>query len=123
MYPGNDAQGYRVGTIAWQQAGNRSLGNNSTSATSPPPRPAGDESAPGGAKPRATILGREITIALLIKLALLFAIWLAFFSHPLDRKLGPGDIDRLLLGSANHSSLTDSPLSSPVPGKESRHDP
>jgi hypothetical protein len=45
-------------------------------------------------------LVREIAWSLAIKLALLFALWLAFFSHPRDRELTPAEVGSALLGGA-----------------------
>ena len=42
---------------------------------------------------------REIVIVLLVKLVLLFGLWYAFFSHPLDRSLTGVDVSRVLMGS------------------------
>jgi hypothetical protein len=56
-----------------------------------------------GAKIQRNSLRREITVVLLVKLALLFAIWFAFFSHPLDRSLTGHDVSRVLVGSGADS--------------------
>ena len=42
-------------------------------------------------------LAREIAIALAIKGALLFGLWYAFFSHPLDDKLTADQVGAALL--------------------------
>ncbi len=39
-----------------------------------------------------TPLWKEITIILVIKAAALYLIWLAFFSHPIDKQLAGGGI-------------------------------
>jgi hypothetical protein len=123
MYPGKHAQGYPVDAKPWHPPGHRSLGNASKLAASPSRQPRLAPTAPQGATPHPGILGREITVALLVKLMLLFAIWLAFFSHPLDRNLGARDMDRLLLGRATPPSLTHDRPAVSGPDKEARHDP
>lgn len=123
MYPGKHAQGYPVNAEPWQPPGHRSLGNTSSLAASRSRQPRLAPSAPQGTTPHPGILGREITVALLVKLMLLFVIWLAFFSRPLDRNLGARDMDRLLLGSTTPPSLTHIRPALSGPDKEPRHDP
>ncbi|MEJ2106338.1 MAG: hypothetical protein P8X48_03270 [Acidiferrobacteraceae bacterium] len=123
MYPGKHAQGYPVDADPWHPPGHRSLGNASRLAASRSRQSRLAPTEPQGTTPQPRILGREITVALLLKLILLFAIWLAFFSHPLDRKLGASDMDRLLLGNTIPPSLTHNRPAASGPDKEDRHDP
>lgn len=44
-------------------------------------------------------LKHEIILLLLIKLALLFFIWKICFSHPLDKKFSPRDVESHFLNS------------------------
>ena len=48
-------------------------------------------------KVRQTPLGKEIAIALAIKTALLFVLWYAFFSQPLDKNLTPDQVGTAVL--------------------------
>lgn len=41
----------------------------------------------------------EITVALIAKTILLYAIWAVFFSHPTDKHLNGESVQRALLGS------------------------
>ncbi len=43
-------------------------------------------------------LAKEITIVLLVKLFLIFGLWYAFFSHPLDRDLSDRSVSAVILG-------------------------
>jgi len=43
-------------------------------------------------------LAREITIILVIKFALMFALWFTFFRHPIDKSLDAAAVSRVVLG-------------------------
>lgn len=47
---------------------------------------------------------REIAVVLLIKLLLLYGIWISFFHHPEERELTPRDIGHLLLGESSQAA-------------------
>ena len=52
-------------------------------------------------------LGREIVLILAVKFALMFALWFAFFRHPIDKGLDAAAVSRVVLGgesSAIHES-------------------
>lgn len=44
-------------------------------------------------------LWQEISVVLLVKMALIFAIWWLFFSNPVDKNLQPSDIGSHLFKS------------------------
>lgn len=48
-------------------------------------------------------LAREIALALALKTALLGALWYAFFSHPLDKKLTPAAVENAVLARTAYS--------------------
>jgi len=48
----------------------------------------------------------EITIALLVKAAAIYAIWALFFSHPLDKQLTANKVSQHLLGNTYHVVIT-----------------
>ena len=50
---------------------------------------------------RNNSLRREITIVLVIKTILLFALWYLFFSHPDDRALNAGQVSQALIESSS----------------------
>ena len=54
----------------------------------------------------------EITLALIAKTILLYAIWAAFFSPPTDTHLNGESVQRALLGNSNAAA---------APREESRH--
>ncbi len=54
----------------------------------------------------------EIAVALIAKTVLLYAIWAAFFSHPIDKHLTGESVQRALLGS---------PPAASAPREESHH--
>ena len=41
---------------------------------------------------------RDIAVVLLLKLVLLYGLWMAFFSHPGERELSPQAVGQQLLG-------------------------
>jgi len=43
-------------------------------------------------------LAKEITVVLLIKICLIFGLWYAFFSQPLDRHLTDRGVSAVILG-------------------------
>ena len=43
-------------------------------------------------------LALEITLALILKTALLFGLWYAFFQHPVDRTLTVQDVSQRVFG-------------------------
>jgi hypothetical protein len=43
-------------------------------------------------------LAREISAVLLIKICLIFGLWYAFFSHPVDRHLTDRGVSAVILG-------------------------
>jgi hypothetical protein len=45
---------------------------------------------------------RELAVVLVIKLAALYVIWLAFFNQPDERKLTHHEVGQLLLGEARN---------------------
>jgi hypothetical protein len=47
----------------------------------------------------ANVLGREITFALIVKVALIFALWYAFFREPVDETLTDSQVGHALFGS------------------------
>lgn len=53
-------------------------------------------------------LAREITLILGVKFALIFALWFAFFRHPLDNDLDAAAVSRALL-SGPASVTTEQP--------------
>lgn len=44
-------------------------------------------------------LSREIVLMLVVKLSLLYLIWLLFFSHPIDNRLTAPDLSNHLFNS------------------------
>lgn len=46
-------------------------------------------------------LGWEITISLVLKLIIIYLLWLAFFSQPLDDHLTGPDVGEALFGAAS----------------------
>ena len=61
-----------------------------------PDRPADQHGKPGRFTPP---LALEITLALILKAALLFGLWYAFFQHPVDRTLTAQDVGQRVLGA------------------------
>jgi len=57
-------------------------------------------------------LGREIVLILAVKFALMFALWFAFFRHPIDKGLDAAAVSRVLLGGES-SAIQESTRSSP----------
>lgn len=55
-------------------------------------------------------LAKEITLALLLKAVVIYALWSAFFSQPLDDHLSGPAVGKVLFGSAERSS----PLAGPM---------
>ena len=51
---------------------------------------------------RQGALAREIVLVLLIKLAIIFAIKAAFFSHPIDHELNGDRVQAALLGTGSN---------------------
>jgi hypothetical protein len=51
-------------------------------------------------------LGREILVILVIKIALIFAIWWAFFSDPAGHSLSPEQVSHALLSA---KTVSDNP--------------
>jgi len=49
-------------------------------------------------------LAKEITVALLIKLVVIFGLWYAFFSHPVDRNLTDRGVSAVILGHGADAS-------------------
>jgi len=49
-------------------------------------------------------LAKEITLALLVKLLLIFGLWYAFFSHPIDRELTDSGVSAVILGHGNQGT-------------------
>ncbi len=49
-------------------------------------------------KLRGNPLAREITVVLLVKLLLIFGLWYAFFSHPIERQLTDRGVSAVILG-------------------------
>jgi hypothetical protein len=56
-------------------------------------------------------LAREITLILAVKFVLIFALWFAFFRHPLDHDLDAAAVSRALLSGP--SSVTTEQLRAP----------
>ncbi len=48
---------------------------------------------------RQNALAREITLVIVIKLAVLFALWYAFFRDPVDQRLTDAAVSRMIVGS------------------------
>ena len=49
-------------------------------------------------------LRKEIILVLLIKLAFIYALWLVFFSDPIDKQLSKEDLGQILFGQEQGSS-------------------
>jgi hypothetical protein len=47
---------------------------------------------------------REIAVVLVIKLILLYGIWVTFFHHPDKPELTPSDVGHLLLGNPHQKA-------------------
>lgn len=57
-------------------------------------------------------LAREIMLILAVKFALIFALWFAFFRHPIDKGLDAAAVSRAVLGGES-SAIQESTRSSP----------
>ncbi|MHB8533896.1 MAG: cytochrome oxidase putative small subunit CydP [Sulfuricaulis sp.] len=60
-------------------------------------------------------LAREITLVLLVKLFLIFGLWYAFFSHPIDRELTDRRVSAVILSRDETAKPARSASSSPPP--------
>ena len=49
-------------------------------------------------------LAKEITVALVVKLLLIFGLWYAFFSHPIDQMLTDSGVSAVILGHGADAS-------------------
>jgi hypothetical protein len=116
MYPDGFTQGYRVDVTARRKPGNPDPGINHLQS---------DPAAPRAQqlRPHRGTLKYEISIALAAKLVLLFALWLTFFNHPLDRSLNSTDMDRVLLGPTANSPSAVAHATASTMSKDPRHDP
>ncbi len=59
-------------------------------------------------------LAREITIVLLVKLFLIFSLWYAFFSRPVDREITDRRVSAVILGR-DRPATPAPPTPSPYP--------
>ncbi len=121
MHRGDHPLGIRGGATARRQPGKQNLGTTIGNTASPLPRRRTQKKRATAIHPDA--LKREISVALLVKLALLFAIWLLFFRDPLARSLNSNDMDRVLLGSAANAPVATVHLHAREPSAESRYEP
>lgn len=53
---------------------------------------------------RNNALAKEITVALAVKLCLIFGLWYVFFSHPIDRQLTDHSVSAVILGHGNQGT-------------------
>jgi len=53
---------------------------------------------------RDNLLAKEITVALVVKLCLIFGLWYVFFSHPIDRELTDRGVSAVILGHGNQGT-------------------
>jgi len=54
---------------------------------------------------RSPRLRRELVVALALKFAAIFVLWLLFFSHPLDERLDETQVGATVFGAAPASNL------------------
>lgn len=63
-------------------------------------------------------LGREISIALTVKLLALGIVWWAFFSDPIDHDLDHRDIERVMIAPSSAAAGSSVPASISLPARD-----